>query len=36
MTGFLDQWSGYLGLILTGAWVTLELSDGSQAYQPAT
>jgi polar amino acid transport system permease protein len=26
MTGFLDQWSGYLGLILTGAWVTLELT----------
>ena len=26
MTGFLDQWSGYLGLILAGAWVTLELT----------
>jgi polar amino acid transport system permease protein len=26
MTGFLDQWSGYLGLVFVGAWVTLELT----------
>ena len=26
MTGFADQWSGYLGLILQGAWVTVQLT----------
>lgn len=26
MTGSLDQWSGYLSLILQGAWVTMQLT----------
>lgn len=26
MTGFADQWPGYLGLILQGAWVTVQLT----------
>jgi len=26
VTGFADQWSGYLGLILQGAWVTVQLT----------